>query len=479
MKRRLWLVSAFAVLVLATAVLPSPVAALEEADRLYLVGERAVGDGLNALAARVLERFITDHSSDTRVPMANLLLGRAWLGTGLHERALEAFRKAQRMTPAPGRPLEARLWEAEALFRLKRYAEARSTFDDVYRNDPSSTVAPDAVYGLAWVELESKRPEPAIKYFREFIATWPEHPLAPSATVYLARTLSDAKRYADANVVLLDFATKYPDHALRPYAQYLLGEARMRSGDKKAGAAELLAFAEANPKHEMAPAARRLAADVAARVGDRGDLEATYTARIKESPATPDGLYEAAEAAGRLGKTKEQEAAWRRLRKEFPEHAMGRRAALELATLSFKKKEWKDAAMLARMAAPSDEEPVRAEALLLAGEAELKLKRFAEAVKAFEGVTAIDGVDAAVRYRALAGLGLAQEELQNLKPALSAYEAVASKSPNSALREWAQERAKAVKARLAKAPPSKPAEGKPANAKPANGKAADSKKGKS
>ena len=489
MKRRSWLVSAFAVVVVATAVPPSPVAALEEADRLYLVGERSVGDGLNALGARVLERFIADHPNDARVPMATLLLGRAWLGVGLHERALEAFRKAQQMPRAPGRPYESHLWEAEALFRLKRYAEARSAFQDVFRTDPTSTLAPEALYGLAWVEVESKRPEPAIKHFRELIATWPDHALVPSATLYLARTLVDAKRYADATVVLLDFATRYPNHAQLAEAQYLLGVARVRSGDAKAGTADLKAFLEANPKHEMAPAARRLVGDALVRVGDRDDLQATYEARIKESPPTPDGLYEAASIAGRLGKTKDQEAAWRRLRKEFPEHAMGRRAALELATLAFKKKEWKDAAMLARLAAPSDEEATRSEALLLAGEAELKLKRYPEAVKAFEGVTAVEGVEAAVRYRALAGLGLAQEELQQLRPALTAYEAVASKSPDASLREWAQERVKAVKARLAKAPASKPtdpkastakpANGKPTNGKPANSKTADPKKGKS
>ena len=499
MKRRSWLLSAFVALVVSTAVVPSPVAALEEADRLYLVGEQAAGDGLNALAARVLERFVADYPNDARVPMATLLLGRAWLGVGLHERALDAFRRAQRMPRAPGRPFEAHLWEAEALFRLKRYAEARTAFDEVFRTDPTSSLAPEALYGLAWVEVESKRPDVAIKHFREVITTWPDHALVPSATFYLGRTLADAKRYPEAMTVLLDFATRYPKHALGPDAQYLLALARIRSGDAKTGVADLHAFVDAHPKHDMVPNARRLIADARARTGDRSELQATYSARMQESPATPEGLAEAADIAQRLGSVKDQETAWRRLRKEFPEHALARRAALGLATMAFKKKEWKDAAMLARLAAPSDEETVRSEALLLAGEAELKLKRYQEAVKAFEGVSAVDGAEAAVRYRALAGLGLAQEELQQLRPALTAYEQVASKSPDSGLRDWAQERAKAVKARLGKTPPSKPegskssngktdggkagngkpADGKPVKAKPANGKPAEAKKGKS
>ncbi len=452
MKRRSWPASAFVVLVLVAGTTPAPVAALEEPDRLYLVGENAVADGLNALAARALERFVADNPKDARVPAATLLLGRAWLGVGLHERALETFRKAQRGTTSAGRPLEARLWEGEALFRLKRYADARAVFDEVLKSDVASPFAPDAMYGRAWTELETRKLEAAAKDFRELLATWPDHALAPSATLYLARTLVDLKRYADAVTLLVDFPAKWPTASLRPDAQYMLGLARLRGGDAKTGMIDLRAFLEANPKHELAPAARRLVGDTLARVGDREDLQSTYQARINESPPTPEGLYEAAAIAGRLGRPRDQEAAWRRLRKEFPEHALARRAALDLANVFFKRKEWKDAATLARIAARSDDAAIRSEAWLLAGETELKQKRYADAVKAFESVIAVEGVEAAVRYRALAGLGLAHEELVQLKPALTAYEAVATKSPDASLREWAQARVKAVKQRLAKTP---------------------------
>jgi TolA-binding protein len=459
MKRRSWLSSAFVILVLA---LVTPAAALEEPDRLFLVGERALEDGLNALAARTLERFVTDYPKDPRVPVATLLLGRAWLGVGLHERALEVFRRAQTMSPPPGRPLEARLWEGEALFRLKRYADARAAFEDVVQGAPGSPLAPNAIYGLAWIELEHRRPEAAVKRFREMLVTAPDHPLAPTATVTLARTFVDLKRYADAVTLLLDFAMKYPNHPLRPDAQYLLGLARVRSGDAKTGVADLRAFVEAHPKHDLAPSARKLLGDSLARVGDRDDLQAMYQARIAESPPTPEGLYEAAELAGRLGRPRDQEAAWRRLRKEFSNHPLGQRAAFDLAAAAFKRKEWKDAGTLARAAARSEDESVRAEAWLLAGEADLKQKRYADAAKAFGSVQELDGVEASVRYRALAGLGLAHEEQQQWRPALSAYEAVAGKSPDSTLRSWAQDRVKAVKSRLAK-----PADSKPADAKPA------------
>jgi TolA-binding protein len=370
---------------------------------------------------------VTTYPNDPRVPTATLLLGRATLGVGLGEAALETFRKAQRMPLPADRALEARLWEGEALFRLKRYADARTAFEEVFRSDPKSRIAPDALYGLAWTELEGKRPDAAIKQFREVVATWPDHALAASASFYAARTLVEQKRYADAAPMLVEFPTKYPNHALIPESQKLLALTRVSGGDSK---------------------------------------------------ATAEDLYEAARTAGRLNRAKDQEAAWRRLRKEFPDHALSRRAALDLANVAFKRREYKDAGALARAAAGSDDEAVRAEALLLAGESDLKLKRFAEAAKAFEGVTSVEGIDAGVRYRAVAGLGLAHEERQQWRPALTAYESVAAKSPDAALRDWAQERVKVVKGRLATAP--KGSSGKDSDAKPAGGKSSDAKpKGKS
>jgi tetratricopeptide (TPR) repeat protein len=127
---------------------------------------------------------------------------------------------------------------------------------------------------------------------------------------------------------------------------------------------------------------------------------------------------------------------------------MAHRAAYELAEASFKKKAYADAAAQAKAAAASPE--LRGRALLLEGESELKLNRYRDAAKSFEGVGAVKNLEASDRYRALAGLGLAREELGDLRLALDAYESVASKSPDSTLRNWARERATAVKGRLSR-----------------------------
>lgn len=457
--RRVPIVPACLAVLVALSVV-SPAAALDDADRLWLVGERSFADGLYPVARRTLERFVAQHPKDPRLPEAVLLLGKARLRAGEVDGALEAFRRAQTLTPPPGRPQESRFWEAETLFRLKRFAEARGAYDAVVQADAASPFAADAVYGRAWCDLEMKLPEPAIAGFREFLQKWREHPQAASATLQLARILADEKKPGEVVAVLQSFAAKYPGSRLAPDAQFLLGWAKTNSGDARGGLADLRAFVAANPSHEQVPAARKIIAQSLAHNGDREEMLEAYKVLMEQEPASADALYNAVQIGARLARPKDLDAAWKRLSAEFPDHALTRRAALERANAAFKDRNWKTAAALGAQAARSDDDAVKAEALLLVGESELKQKRFAPAAKAFEAVRSLGDVDAGVRYRAVAGLGLAREEQQDWKAALAAYESVVSRSPDATLRDWARERASAMKSRLAK--PSTPAPSKPA-----------------
>jgi TolA-binding protein len=237
--------------------LVSPAAAIEEADRLWLVGERAFADGLYAASRHALERFVTDYQKDRRAPEAVLLLGKARLQTGDLEAALEAFKRAETMTPAPGRPQEARFWEAEALFRLKRFADARSAYDDVLRADAAGPVAPEALYGRSWSDVELRRPEAAVAGFRELLSAFPDHALAPSATLQAARTLADQKKTSEATALLTDFKKKFPNSPLVPDAMFCSGYLNTTGSDPRSGVADLRAFLSAYPNHAQAAAARK------------------------------------------------------------------------------------------------------------------------------------------------------------------------------------------------------------------------------
>ena len=73
-------------------------------------------------------------------------------------------------------------------------------------------------------------------------------------------------------------------------------------------------------------------------------------------------------------------------------------------------------------------------------------------MKAFEAVGSVKNAEVVVRYRAFAGLGLAHEEQKEWKAALVAYEA-AARTSDATLRDWARQRATAMKNRLGSATP--------------------------
>jgi hypothetical protein len=108
----------------------------------------------------------------------------------------------------------------------------------------------------------------------------------------------------------------------------------------------------------------------------------------------------------------------------------------------------------------------------MVGEAQLKLKQWVQAEKAFDAALALASLEPGVRFRALAGLGLAHEEQREWSWALDAYEKVASDSTDTVLRDWARERATAVRGRTVKPTPEK----KPAD-KPSNGRKTKTRNG--
>ena len=441
--------------------MPRPLWAISEADRLWLVGEQAFVDRLYALSRRTLERFLLRYPQDQRLPAATLILAKSQLALGAVEAALEGFRQARQVVPPPGGPQEARFWEGETLFKMKRYAEARAVYQAVLDEDAAAPPAPDALYGVAWSELEQKRREPAVAAFRQLLEVWPDHPTVPSARFYLARTLTEMKHYDDAAAELAVFPSRHPGHRLLPDAAYLLGWSLLSAGRSAEGVRELKAFIATYPEHELAPQARRVMVDTLLRSGKKGEIVAEYEALLKQSPPTAETLYDAGVIAQRLGREKDAEAAWRRLRSQFPDHELSARAALELAEVAFKRDHFKESLTLAKKAGESPEPAVKLGALVLIGENELKQKRPQAALKAFQAAEALEADDRGLHFRALAGRGLAHEELRQWAAAAKAYEAVAAASPDKTLREWAKQRLAQVRARL-----SPPAKAKPENPKP-------------
>ena len=422
----------------------APARALDEADRVLLVGEKAYEDGLYTLSRRMLERFVEKFPNDARAGDATLVLAKVRLAQGAPDAALESLKKALAMTPVPGKPQEARFWEAEILYKMKRFNDARASYVRVTSVEPPSPFLPDALYGLGWADLELKRRDAAVSDFRRLVKEFPDHATAPSATIQLGRALIETKHPDEAVTVLEGFPTKYPDHKLVPDSRYYLARAKIAAGNTEEGVAQLRAFARTYPNHELASSARRAALDSQLKSGTKKDIAEEYNALMAQKPATAESLYDAGAMAAGLARQKDADAAWDRLRKEFPESPLAGRASLEQAQAAFAKGNFKDSVTLARAAAKSSEDTVRAEGLLLVGESEMKLRRPAPALTAFQAAADEPAIEPALKYRALAGTGLAYEEQKQWTQAAKYYDEVAAGSPDKTLAGWAKTRRAAI-----------------------------------
>ncbi|MGH7319886.1 MAG: tetratricopeptide repeat protein, partial [Candidatus Rokuibacteriota bacterium] len=170
-------------------------AAVSEPDRLWVVGAQAFEDALYDLAYRELGRFAQVAPTDQRRGDAIFLRGKAALALGRYDEALGAFRTAETHPLRIATDGESSFWQAEALFRLRRFDEARARYSFFVRGYPTSPYADDALYARGFSELELGRPDDAIVSFTTLLRERPQSALASSAAYAAARELVRAKRW--------------------------------------------------------------------------------------------------------------------------------------------------------------------------------------------------------------------------------------------------------------------------------------------
>jgi len=390
---------------------PGPAgAARSEADRLWLVGAGALEDGLYDTAYRELGRFIQAAPRDPRRGDAGLLRGRAAFAMERYAEALAEFEAAESFPVTVSPAGEAIFWQAEALFRLRRFEDARERYTRFLALKPASPSVAEALYGRGLTELETGRTDTAADTFREFLRDYPKHARAPTAAYSAARELIRAKRWEDALALLGPYASRYPTSPYLAEARYLLGLAQLEAGRPEA-VRTLEQFIAQAPANELAPTARVLVADAQVKAGRYREALEQYQALVRTAPAhalVPRALYQIGDLAARLGRPADAEAAWTTLRRDFPQDERANSAGLAMADLHAKRKQWDRAFDVAQSVA-SRGGAERSDALLVLGQSALQLRRSPEAAQAYHAVV-VEAPPGSKRYfEGLAGLAVALE----------------------------------------------------------------------
>ncbi|HET6485595.1 MAG TPA: tetratricopeptide repeat protein [Spirochaetia bacterium] len=189
-----------------------------------------------------------------------------------------------------GQAADAVYWQAWALFRLGRFAEARDAFLSIPTRFPSDTRAaeallragicdtlsaddPDAVplfdrvlasqasgiddlreqalYEKGWALSRQGRSQDSAADFELLARRYPDGAFAPQAFLKLASTALENKRFADALAGFQRVAKDFPESVAAPRARYLIAETRLESGDAQGAADGFWASIVEGPQHRQ------------------------------------------------------------------------------------------------------------------------------------------------------------------------------------------------------------------------------------
>src|SRR5438034_653178 len=164
MTRRRSFLSASVVLLVVTLSAP-PARALDEPERLRLVGERAFADGLYGLA---------------------------WSDLELHrpEVAIVEFRELLDRWPDYALVPSAKLHLARTLVEQKRFGDALPLLESFATKYPNHKQLPDAQYLLGLARVKSGDAKAGLADLRAFVAAAPNHELVPAARRLIMETIT-------------------------------------------------------------------------------------------------------------------------------------------------------------------------------------------------------------------------------------------------------------------------------------------------
>ena len=164
---------------------------------LYRLGEALSKTGDDAGAKKALAELVAKHTTSEKLPQATFRLAQL---TAPDDPAKAAGLYGTMAGKWPDNPLaEAALyWKAEELFKAKLWGTAAKAYAAVIDKHPTGKYVAHALYSRGWSELKAGREEAALAAFQDFLSKFPRHELAPESKLKMAEALRKLKRYDEA-----------------------------------------------------------------------------------------------------------------------------------------------------------------------------------------------------------------------------------------------------------------------------------------
>lgn len=111
------------------------------------------------------------------------------------------------------------LQQANMLSKEAKHKDAFAAYDKFLKDYPSSTAAPEAMYGLGYTQFALKNYKSSIATQQKLLEAHPESSKVPEAMLNMANSQIQLGQIANAKKTLRDLVKKYPNHEVNPTAQ--------------------------------------------------------------------------------------------------------------------------------------------------------------------------------------------------------------------------------------------------------------------
>jgi TolA-binding protein len=440
---------------------------------LYAIGFTHMRQERYQDAGRAFEQLAQRYPASPYARIVGIALAEVYYETGEYQRAVEEF---ERRLPGlnPEAAARATFLLAESYNQLRDSENAIVYYNRVVEAGPSNPYFRRAQYGLGWNYYQESmhewaaeqfaavreghdddlaaraayyegvnlkldgRTARAVERFEDMVFRWPNHELAAHAQLEMAIGLYDQRQWRAAHDAFGQVLRTYPGSDVIGEATFYRGNAAVALGNYEE-AQQLFERAA-----ELGSAPQELLAEMhfqkawlMYRNRQYADAARAFSERLQADPRGPraeESLFWAAESNYQLERYNEAERLFRQYVREYPSGSHADAATYALGWTYFRAARYEEAAnafsrFLGQYQGGSVDVPYRADAQLRLGDSYYALRRFPEAIRAYQRALA-DGHD-----YALYQIGQAYYNSGNSRQAISSFERLISEHPDG---EWVQ-----------------------------------------
>ena len=198
----------------------------KEEEALF-IAQKAFEDGFYEVSLGLLERFLVNYPSSSKIAQVNLLIGQCYFH---QSKFLDALTKFEELLNQPQTVKDIQdavlYWIAEVHFKGNNFAKAATYYLKIIDEFPKSSYIPASYYSLAWCLFQEHNYSQALDYFKIVEEKFPGESLAQDSSFKIIECLYNLKDYKSLKDKLKFYLKIYSkDTARLAYLYFYLAEA--------------------------------------------------------------------------------------------------------------------------------------------------------------------------------------------------------------------------------------------------------------